>query len=172
MGKCDQCIAGLTLTLRTYDSIPTDGSGRILITDIVVDNVGTTDEDADALICQSDVASVDIPPIYANWYLNSTQLSTEEDGRIQSSDLRGWVRNRGEDASGNEIVRLKRHSTLTAEEGVFTCHVIGDSNTPVSVGIFYPSESITLDSNLVHDTTFVTTLPQACMQYFLYVEID
>ena len=77
-----------------------------------------------------------------DWYLHPTheQLSTEEDHRIQSTDNRGWSRNRGTDSNSHRLVRLKRHSTITAEEGVFTCHVVGASNTPISVGIYYPSE--------------------------------
>ena len=43
---------------------------------------------------------------------------------------------------GHRLVRLKRHSIITAREGVFTCHIVGDSNTPISVGIYYPSESL------------------------------
>ena len=81
-------------------------------------------------------------PGNANWYLHPTQLSTAVDDRIQSTDPRGWSRNRGTDSVGHRLVRLKRHSTITAEEGVFTCHVVGASNTPVSVHIYYPSESL------------------------------
>ena len=128
-----QCTPpGLTLHLNGYTSIPTDGSGRILITDIGLDDAG-------ALLCQSDVA-----PNGGNgdWYLHPTQQSTAEDDRIQSTDPRGWSRNRGTDYDEHRLVRLKRHSTITAEEGVFTCHIVGDSNTPISVGIYYPSESL------------------------------
>ena len=137
-----QCTPpGLTLRLNGYSSIPTDGSGRILITDIGLDDDTTTDDDAGALLCQSDVA-----PDGGNgdWYLHPTQLSTAEDDRIQSYDSRGWTRNRGTSTTipGHRQVRLKRHSTITAEEGVFTCHIVGDSNTPISVGIYYPSESV------------------------------
>ena len=77
----------------------------------------------------------------ANWYLHPTQQSTTEGDRIQSNDPR-WARNRGVNTDQHRLVRLKRLSTITAEEGVFTCHVVGDSNTPVSVGIYYPSESL------------------------------
>ena len=37
-------------------------------------------------------------------------------------------------------MRLKRF-TATAEEGVFTCDIPGDINTPAYLGIYYPSES-------------------------------
>ena len=55
-----------------------------------------------------------------------------------TNDDRGWARNRGDD-SGHRLVRLKRVNT-TAEEGVFTCHIPGDENTPRALGIYYPSE--------------------------------
>ena len=127
----------MTLHLNGYNSIPTDGGGRILITDIGLDDDTTTADDADALLCQSDVETA---PGNANWYLHPTQLSTAEGDRIQSTDPRGWARNRGINSDEHRVVRLKRHSTITAEEGVFTCHVVGASNTPISVGIYYPSE--------------------------------
>ena len=135
-----QCTPpGLTLHLNGYDSIPTDGSGHIFITDIGLDDDSTSADDAGALLCQSDVT-----PNGGNgdWYLHPTQLSTAEGDRIESTDPRGWARNRGSDSDEHRLVRLKRHSTITAEEGVFTCHIVGDSNTPVSVDIYYLSESV------------------------------
>ena len=52
------------------------------------------------------------------------------------------------DYSGSETLRLVRlirvdsiASGGRALEGVFTCDIPGDTNTPVSVGIYYPSES-------------------------------
>ena len=77
-----------------------------------------------------------------DWYQHPTQLSTAVDDRIQSTGNRGWSRNRGMNSDEHRLVRLKRHSTITAEEGVFTCHVVGASNTPISVHIYYPSESL------------------------------
>ena len=42
------------------------------------------------------------------------------------------------------LVRLRRDDSVASEgralEGVFTCNFPGDTNTPVSVGIYYPSE--------------------------------
>ena len=130
---------GLTLRLTDYGSIPTDGSGRIFITAIGLDDATTTDDDADALLCQSDVPAA---PRSGDWYLHPTQLSIDDGDRIQSTDPRGWSRNRGSGLNSHRLVRLKRHSTITAEEGVFSCHVLGDNNTPISVGIYYPSESV------------------------------
>ena len=55
---------------------------------------------------------------------------------------RGWLRNRAIDSEGHRLVRLRR-DTATAEEGVFTCNIAGDNNTPRSVGVYYPSELLT-----------------------------
>ena len=139
-------VLGVTLSLRG-NSIPTDGSGRIIITDINPDG----DNNEDALICLSEV------PIYSgnggDWFLHPTQLTTESSVRIESPDPRGWHRNRGtvtvigSHGSDHRLVRLRRDDSIAsgvrALEGVFTCDIPGDSNTstPVSVGIYYPSES-------------------------------
>ena len=44
----------------------------------------------------------------------------------------------------DQLVGLRRDGRVAsggrALEGVFTCNIPGDSNTPVSVGIYYPSE--------------------------------
>ena len=138
-------VLGVTLSLRG-NSIPTDGSGRIVITDINPDG----DNDEDALICQSEEPISDYG---GNWYQHPTQLTTESSVRIESPDPRGWRRNRGivtvtsSHGSDHRLVRLRRDESVAsggrALEGVFTCDIPGDSNTstPVSVGIYYPSES-------------------------------
>ena len=63
-------VLGVTLSLRG-SSIPTDGSGRIVITDINPDG----DNNEDALICLSEVL------IYSgnggDWFLHPAQLTTE-----------------------------------------------------------------------------------------------
>ena len=51
---------------------------------------------------------------------------------------RGWLRNRDNDDNGRRLVRLRRDS-ITAEEGVFTCDIPGDTN-PGYLGVYYPSE--------------------------------
>ena len=56
---------------------------------------------------------------------------------------RGWLRNRGLDSQGHRLVRLRR-VTATAEEGVFTCDIPGDSNTPRYLGVYYSSESFVM----------------------------
>ena len=119
-------LPGLNLRLDQRD-IPVDGSGRILITDI-----GYTVNSA--LLCQSSHSNEG-----KYWYLHPTNKSTANSDRIISAEQsdRGWHRNRG-----SRVVRLWRDSSNTAEEGVFTCNIEGDSNTPVSVGIYYHSESM------------------------------
>ena len=124
-------LIGVTLRLRGYSSIPTDGSGRIIITDI----------NEDALICQSDEPT----STGGDWYLHPTHLTTDISDRIPSSDSRGWKRNSiFIDQSGlRRVVRLRRDESVASEgralEGVFTCDI--PESTPVSVGVYYPSES-------------------------------
>ena len=135
-------LIGVILTLRG-GPIPTDGSGRIVITDINPDG----DNDEDALVCQSEM------PVSTggNWFLHSTQQTTDDSDKIEGDDSRGWHRNRATINIGvtgsRRLVRLRRDDNAAmgdndrALEGVFTCHIPGDTNTPVSVGIYYPSES-------------------------------
>ena len=122
----------MTFSLTGNDSIPTNGSGRVLITDINPNGNGRINEDA--LICRSG------KPIsgdgVGNWYMHPAEMSTNDSDRIVND--RGWNRNRGDD-SGHRLVRLRRYSA-TAEEGVFTCDIPGDFSTPVSVGIYHPSK--------------------------------
>ena len=112
-------------------SIPTDGSGHVRVTTI-------GDTNRNALICRSGKAISSS----GNWYLHPTEMSTDDGDRIVSDvggPDRGWYRNRATDSEGHRLVRLWRDSD-TPEEGVFTCHIPEDINTPVSVGIYYPSE--------------------------------
>ena len=129
-------VSGVSFSLRG-DSIPTDGSGRILITDINPSG----DSNRDALICQSDVPSNNDGATLgiSDWILHPTQLSTNSSIRIVGSNDRGWTRNRDLDSDGHQLVRLRRVSNR-ALEGVFTCNIAGDINTPRFVGIYYSSE--------------------------------
>ena len=132
----------MTLSLRGQP-ISTDGSGRIVITDINPDG----DNDEDALFCLSEMI-FNTPS--GDWFLHPTQQTTQRtnDGsvRIESTDNRGWHRSRVINIvmATHRQVRLKRDDSIAsggrALEGVFTCHIPGDTNTPVSVGIYYPSE--------------------------------
>ena len=124
----------MTFSLRGNDPIPTDGSGRVLITDINP----TGDNNEDALICRSETDGFTTTNFNAQWYLDPTGMSTDDGDRIVNPDPRGWNRNRGLD-SGHLLVRLRRVSA-TAEEGVFTCTIPGDNNTPRYLGIYHPSE--------------------------------
>ena len=75
----DFLFSGVTFSLIGYDSIPTDGSGRIVITDINPNE----DNDVDALICRSERVTSE----RGNWYLNSNQQSTDADDRIDPSHV-------------------------------------------------------------------------------------
>ena len=121
----------MIFSLTGYDSIPTDSSRHILITDI-------RNNDEDALICRSERNN--FTSNAGDWYLDPTERSTDTGDRIVSPYPRGWTRNRGLD-SGHRLVRLRRGSD-TAEEGVFTCDMPGDIDTPRALGIYYPSESL------------------------------
>ena len=79
--------------LRGNDSIPTDGSGRVLITDINP----TGDNNEDALICRSERDT--FTSNFGNWFLHHTESSTNEGDRIVigkngEPNPRGWNRNR------------------------------------------------------------------------------
>ena len=124
-------FSGVTFSLRG-DSISTNDSGHVCITTI-------GDSNEDALICRSEMPTTE----EGNWYLHPSQLTADNDYRIESSDPRGWSRYRATDSEGHRLVRLRR-AVDTAVEGVFTCHIPGDFGTPVSVGIYYPCESYTV----------------------------
>ena len=147
----------MTLSLRG-NSIPTDGSGRIVITDINPDG----DNDEDALICLSELHNISS---HSNWFLHPTQLTTDGSVRIEGTDSRGWHRNRAE-LDDHRLVRLRRDDSVAiggrALKGVFTCDIPGDINTPVSVGIYYPSESH------VQSLIFKTKLCVILLLYFLF----
>ena len=101
----------MTFSLTGDDSIPTDGSGRVRITDINP----TGDNDKDALICCSEIDT--FTSNFGNWFLDPTEMSTDDGDRIMTPDPRGWTRNRDLD-SGHRLMRLRR-DTSTALEGVF-----------------------------------------------------
>ena len=116
----------LNFSLVGNTNIPTDGSGRIFITNIGFDNTS-------ALICRTDIPN----PFLGDYYLHPSMQTTSNSDRIQSTDTRGWTRNR--DLS-NGIIRLRRHNTSWTE-GVFTCRFIGISDPSISVGVYYRSKS-------------------------------
>lgn len=121
------------MSLEGYDSIPTDGSGRILYSDI-------GPFDTNSLICRTDVKHTSD----SNWYYNAESLSTAEEDRIDFLDReRGWSNTFGLE-NGFRLQRLLstifRNLDGNPVEGVFTCEIVGDSDSPISVGIYYPSE--------------------------------
>ena len=66
----------MTFSLRG-DSIPTDGSALVLITDINPNG----DNFEDALICTSETDTSG-SNVQTDWFLNPTQISINEDDRI------------------------------------------------------------------------------------------
>ena len=113
-----------------YENIPTDGSGRILISDV---GEGITD----SLICVTDDPGTDPS---SEWYYDPTSPTTDAAVRLQSDDDRGWLRNRGTTSDGFRLTRLRRDiSDPDSVEGVFTCDIAVDNGPPISVGIYYAS---------------------------------
>ena len=112
-------------------------SSLILILRVLITDIGGNNEEA--LICRSEKTVSGISGV-GDWYLHPTRLSINPGDRIVSPPPdRGWSRNRDVDSEGHRLVRLRRSSD-TAEEGVLTCNIPGDNNTPGSVVIYYPSE--------------------------------
>ena len=124
---------GLTLTLRG-DNIPANISEQ----NILITNINILQSNTEALLCLSELSHDEVGIGY--WYLHPTQQSIENEDKIETEDDRGWHRNRAL-AGNKQVVRLMRVSA-TAEEGVFTCDITGDTTTPVSVGIYYPSKLV------------------------------
>ena len=123
-------IGALSLVLLNYDNIPTDGSGRILISDIL-------EGDTDSLICVTDDPGTNVT---SEWYYDPTSPTTDPAVRIQSTDSRGWGRNRDTTSGGFRLTRLRRDTSRTdSVEGVFTCDIAVDTGPPISVGIYYAS---------------------------------
>ena len=119
-------VAGIKFLLNNI-SIPTDGSGRVLVTDIQYNPT-------EALICQSSSVGDGL----GDWYLDREGgYSTD---RIYGPNYRGWTRERAS-IDGYRVVRLKRVSD-TAVEGRFTCRIPGGSDGPRGLLILHPSESV------------------------------
>ena len=143
-------VSGVEFFIRGR-SIPTDGSGRLLITDISLRSRLTSTSDEEAVICLSNrhLKELNTSPTTNKWYLDSevvTTTNTVTGERIsEESNDRGWTVNRGtvtvngEGSSLHKVVRLKRVSE-TALEGKFTCHITNDSNNNRFLLILYPSE--------------------------------
>ena len=114
---------GVKLILKG-ESIPTDGSGRILITDINTNGPSNHE----ALICQSE-PNEDYGS--GNWSFDNVKIGS-------TSGVQGWETNENTHR-GILLVRLVRIS-YAAEEGVFACHLDETREPAAFVGIYYPSE--------------------------------
>ena len=143
-------VLGVEFFLRGR-SIPTDGSGHLLITDISLYNRQTSTSDEEALICFSSrhVGELNTAPTTNKWYLDLevvTTTNTVTGERIsEGSNDRGWTVNRdivhvnGTESPFHRVVRLNRVSEI-ALEGKFTCHITDDSNNNKFLLILYTSE--------------------------------
>ena len=140
-------VSGVEFYLRDV-SIPTDGSGGLLITDIILHNGQSNTSDEGALICRSseDIGTLRTILGAGDWYLDpelgDTTTTLSSGRRISGSSDQGWTRNRDrENSSGRYhlVLRLKRVSE-TAVEGKFRCHIPNDSNNNRSLLVVYPSE--------------------------------
>ena len=126
-------LPGLEFLLNNI-SIPTDGSGRILVTDIKF-------KVPEVLICRSEA------PIagHIDWYVDpedESATSIADADKIGGNDFRGWVTKRIVMKSERyQRVTLKRVSD-TAVEGRFTCSIPKDSDSPRGLLFLHPSESI------------------------------
>ena len=124
----------LSFSLVGYSNIPTDGRGRILITDI-----GASNERA--LICSTDIST----STTSNWYLHPNMLTTSIGNHIRSTRPQGWMQNR---LPG--ILRLRRvTNSSTSVEGVFTCGFYDDGENPISVRIHYSSETQAINYDII-----------------------
>ena len=138
-------VSGVEFYLRNV-SIPTDGSGRLLITDIRLRN-GQSSTSDEGLICRSseDIGTLRTILSAGDWYLDpelgDTTTTLVSGRRISGLDYKGWTRNRARVNISviHRVVRLKGVSE-TAVEGKFTCHIPNDSNNNKSLFILYPSE--------------------------------
>ena len=132
----------LRTTILSGDYIPTNGSGRLLITDISLTSGQTQTSNDSALFCHATKDLTKVRDVnIGDWYLEP-EITTVIGERIDGGNDQGWTRDRGT-LSVSWIhyrkVRLKRVSE-TAVEGKFTCHIPGDSNNNKYLLILYPSE--------------------------------
>ena len=143
------------------NSIPTDGSGHLLITEVSLHNEQTSTSDEDALFCVSsrNVAEIRPQSTDGDWYLDpevdtttsgpsGEKISTREYNdpwgplTWSSYSVQGWTwgRNSTKVNSDNyhRLVGLKRASE-TAVEGKFTCYIPNDDDNNQFLLILYRS---------------------------------
>ena len=130
-------IVGVTLRLKDKKIIP--NNGEVNITDLPVGGC----RGYDSLECLSDVkyqGRIDVENTYWIYFDPITRIEYEIDDvrlKVRESPDIGWRSARGiyrKGISYYNVLRLGRVSEKPAV-GLFTCHIEGDSNSPVSVNI-------------------------------------
>ena len=118
------------------ENIPTDGSGRVLVTDIGKNNFN-------ALLCQS---TQNTSSSSSDWYYNPTAPSLHPNDRIVVGDdlERGWTRNR----ERGTVRLLRDQDVLSPLEGIFTCEIEEDPESPIFLGIYYASKQMCVSACL------------------------
>ena len=134
-------LGQLTLT-QDGTSIPTDGSGRFLITDL---NIVTTNgaNESNAVLCSLPGSS----SRNSDWYVHPDSRTTNDGFRVEDirmSDNDGWGRNRGDG-----VVRLWRNED-NALEGVFTCRFPDANPNTVHLGMYYRSKLYYICTSSLH----------------------
>ena len=103
----------------------------------------TTGEDLTGLICLDPRRVVgNSRDTTLNWYLDGTELKRRLTDNWQS--YLGWASYTSV-ISGQQSVVLTRDVNIIASEGNFSCHLgeAGRFYSTATVGVFYPSESLT-----------------------------
>ena len=119
-------VGALSLGLVGYTDLPTDGSGRILISDI-------GQLDSAALTCVTDDLGTSTS---SDWFYDPMSPTTAHSNFVWGIDPRGWRRNRGTTYDGFPLIRLGRNIfRADSIERVFTCDIDVDTGPPISVGI-------------------------------------
>ena len=107
--------------------IPTDGSGRVDVTDIGNDK-------QNSLLCQYKTRSVD-PTDNFRWRVGRKNIPRDnEDG----THYLGWISEAFHDAP-NLGIKIYRDPNVTAKENIFNCNH-KDISQSIEVGIFYHSK--------------------------------
>ena len=124
---------GQLMLTRGGTSIPTDGSGRVLITDlnVVTNNNGA---ESNAVLCSLPGSTTSTS---SNWYVHPDSSTTADQFRVVGifiNDADGWGRNRREG-----VVRLWRNRMNTLE-GVFTCQFPDANPNTIHLGMYYRSK--------------------------------
>ena len=144
-------LGQLTLT-QDGTSIPTDGSGRFLITDLNVVTTSGADE-SNAVLCRLPGSNTRSG---TDWYVHPDSSTTDNGFRVEiiaTDDDDGWGRNRGDG-----VVRLWRNEA-NALEGVLTCQFPDANPSTVHLGMYYRSKLYYIcTSSLRHLTTIVHRL--------------